>query len=429
MTGWLAVLGCAPGAFTAPGYRLFCDLMAGWVLTPGRHTITRVLTLADPQGRRAHDAYHRFVRAGAWATAELWRVLAVYAVGLCRPEGVVELLVDDTLAHKTGRKVAGAGSFRDAVRSTRNKVVYAWGLNVAVICLRVDPPWDGTPIAIPVSLRIRTKGSGKKTTELAAEMIAEIAGWLPERRFHLTGDGAYACLAGAGLPRTHLTARMRRDAALYEPAPPRTGRRGRPRARGARLGKPPELAAAAPPSAWQQVTVDMRGRDVRRLVAVFDVLWYQVRKDALVRLVIARDPDGKQPDDFFVTTDLSATGAQTAARYAGRWPVVECCYKEVKQQAGAEHPQTWKDQGPARAVMLAFWLHAAVWCSYLATWNGTPTWRIRPWYTRKATPSFADALAALRQELWHERIKDMSSSGGQPDEILSALLDTLAEAA
>ncbi len=101
--------------------------MTGWVLTPGRHTITRVLTLADPDGRRAHDACHRFVRAGRWATARLWRVLAVHAVALTCPDGVVELLVDDTLAHKSGRKVAGAGSFRDAVRSTKNRVVYAWG--------------------------------------------------------------------------------------------------------------------------------------------------------------------------------------------------------------------------------------------------------------------------------------------------------------
>ncbi len=138
MTGWLAVLGAAAGVFTAPGYRLFCDLMTGWVLTPGRHTITRVLTLADTDGRRAHDAYHRFVRAGRWATARLWRVLTVHAVALTCPDGVVELLVDDTLAHKSGRTVAGAGSFRDAVRSTSKRVVYAWGLNVVVVCLRVE---------------------------------------------------------------------------------------------------------------------------------------------------------------------------------------------------------------------------------------------------------------------------------------------------
>ena len=59
---------------------VFTDLLAGWVLTPGRRTITRMLSVADPQGRRAHDAYHRFVRVGRWSMTALWRVLAVHAV-------------------------------------------------------------------------------------------------------------------------------------------------------------------------------------------------------------------------------------------------------------------------------------------------------------------------------------------------------------
>jgi hypothetical protein len=428
VSGWPAVLGLSTGVFTAPSRRLFADLMTGWVLTPGRHTLTRVLTLADPHGRRAHDAYHRFVRAGRWSTGRLWQVLATHAVALACPDGVLELLVDDTLAHKSGRQVAGAGVFRDAIRSTVKRVVYAWGLNLVVVCLRVSPPWGGTPIALPLNLRVRTKKEGKKTTELAAEMVGEIAGWLPERSFHLTGDGAYACLLGAQLSRTQVTSRMRRDAALYEPAPPRTGKRGRPATKGPRLGTPPELAAAAPSKAWTTVTVDVRGRHVERLVVVFDVLWYAVRKDALLRLVVVRDPAGKEPDDFFVTSDLSAGGAEVASRYAGRWPI-ECCFKEAKQHAGVEHPQSWKDNGPARAVMLAFWLHTAVWCCYLTSWNDTPTWRIRPWYTRKTTPSFFDALAALRRTLWNERITALSSGERLPEKIINPLLDALAEAA
>jgi hypothetical protein len=74
--------------------------MTGWVLTPGRRTITRVLTLADPEGRRAHDACHRFVRAGRRATGNLRRALAIRAAGLTRPDGAAGLLAGDTLAHK-----------------------------------------------------------------------------------------------------------------------------------------------------------------------------------------------------------------------------------------------------------------------------------------------------------------------------------------
>jgi len=51
--------------------------------------------------------------------------------------------LDDTLFHRPGAKVEGAASSRDALRSTRSKVVYARGLNLVVLALRVRAPWVG----------------------------------------------------------------------------------------------------------------------------------------------------------------------------------------------------------------------------------------------------------------------------------------------
>ena len=374
---WL--LGLTRTVFTAPSYAIFTDLVAGWVLTPGRRTITRMLTVGDPDAARAHDAYHRFVRAGAWSTTVLWRVLAVHAVDLFAGTGVVILDADDTVYKKTGRSVEGAGVFRDAVRSTRNKVVYAWGLNLVVVTLRVQPPWGGCPLGLPVNVRVHRKG-GPTTVALAAQMIAEIAGWLPGRFLHLHADGAYATLVGADLPRTVVTSRLRRDAALYEPAPPRTGRRGRPRTKGDRLPKPPQLAQAA--TGWVDADIDERGRTTARRLWHRDVLWYEVSPRRLVRLVVVRDPTGIQPDDFFVTSDLSATSAQVAAGYAGRWSI-EVTNRDVKQDLRGEDPQSWKGDGPARAAALSLWLHTAVWYWYLSTHAHTTTWQPRPWYTHK----------------------------------------------
>ena len=213
--------------FTAPGFAVFTDLLAGWALTPGRRTITRMLSVADPQGRRAHDAYHRFVRVGRWSMTALWRVLAVHAVAMFAPDATVILDCDDTVYKKTGRAINGTGTFRDAVRSTRARVVYAWGLNLVIITLRVTPPWGGCPLGLPINMRVHHKGAAT-TVELAAQMM---------RRSPTGSPGGPALLrrrrlrqlVGADLPRTVVTSRLRRDAALYEPAPPRTGKRGRPR--------------------------------------------------------------------------------------------------------------------------------------------------------------------------------------------------------
>jgi hypothetical protein len=383
--------------------------------------------VGDPAGARAHDAYHRFVRDGAWTMSGLWRVLAIHAVARFAPTGVIIVDCDDTLFHKSGRKVEGAGVFRDAVRSTTRRVVYALGLNLVVITLRVAPPWGGCPIGVPISARLHRKNDTTTTVEHAAAMMRELADWLPEREFHLCADGAYASLAGADLPRTHLTSRMRRDAALYQAAPPRTGKPGRPRTKGQRLPTPPELADQVGKRGWRKVSVDMRGRPVERLVHVRDVLWYRVCPNKLVRLVIVRDPAGVQPDDFFFTTDLTNTGAQVASRYPGRW-CIEVTFRDSKQNLGGQHPQTWKRQGPERAACLSLWLHATVWCWYIDTHPTGRGWTTRAWYTRKTTPSFLDALAALRRVLWSQRITAMSRSGANSTKITDSILDTLAYA-
>ena len=69
---------------------------------------------------------------------------------------------------------------------------------------------------------------------------------------------------------------------------------------------------------------------------------------------------------------------------------------------------------------------------YLAEHPAGDTWIPRPWYPRKRTPSFLDALAALRRTLRSQRITTMStdsSPGHDKTRITNALLDTLAYAA
>lgn len=131
---------------------------------------------------------------------------------------------------------------------------------------------------------------------------------------------------------------------------------------------------------------------------------------------------------FVFTTDLIATGEQVAVRYAGRW-AIEVAFRDAKQGLGAQNPQSWKRQGPERAAALSLWLHGLIWCWYLQTHPTGRTWTTRAWYPTKTTPSFLDALAALRRVLWRQRIPAMSHSGPDQPEITEAILDTLAYAA
>jgi len=109
-SAWTSLLETARGCFGAPSFGIFQTLLAGWVLAPGRRTITAMVAAADPEARRAHDAYHRFIRVGRWSTQGLWRSLVCVLVARFAAEGTVTLDLDDTVYKKTGHKVCGQAS-------------------------------------------------------------------------------------------------------------------------------------------------------------------------------------------------------------------------------------------------------------------------------------------------------------------------------
>jgi hypothetical protein len=420
-------------AFTSPSAMIFRELLVAWFVCPGRRTITGMLPFADPEGRRHFSVYHRFIRVGAWSRGELFRLWASFLVHALAPEGVLWLQTDDTVHKKSGRKVEGASTWRDAVRSTKSTIVYAWGLQFVPLCLRVNPPWGGEPLALPIHVRLHRKG---ETTcpALVEEMVRDVEAWLPKRKFHLVADGAYACLCGACFERTHVTSRLRRDATLYDRSPKRKkGQRGRPRKKGARLPKPEAMAKRA--RRWRSVMTVERSRERERLVHGRVVLWYGVAKDQPLLLVISRDPAGKEKDDFFVTTDEALAPARVVEEYAARW-AVEDTFRNVKQFLGAEEPQSWKGAGPERAGALAYLVYGVVWLWYIRHGHGSAadTLPERPWYAKKSKPSFQDALAALRTALWRERLSglrifDRSASQDQTPLIHETLIAALARAA
>lgn len=427
LAGWRLLLAEFTPVFTHPSFILWCMLLDGWVLCPGRRTITRIIQATGAGEDHAHDAYHRLLRAGRWSMADLWKGVAVVLVRTFHPEGTIRLDLDDTLFHKTGRKVDGAGIYRDAVRSTRNKVVHALGLNLVVLTVRVMPPWCGVPLGLPVNVRLHRK-DGPTYLGLAEEMITEFAAWFPARLIKLSADGAYAPLAGRPLPRTHFTSRMRSDAALYDlPPPRRKGQRGPRRKKGARLPTPKQIAAQTT-SGWSLGTFDRRGKTIPRLFLSRVVLWYTPCKERPLLLIIVRDPSGKEPDDFFFTTDLAAAPGQVPADYAGRWSI-EDTFRDVKQLLGAEDPQCWKGQGPERAAALSLLLYSLIWAWYIPAHGANVTWPRLPWYTSKQTPAFSDALAALRRLLWADRISSRSGEPSHLQKILGSIIEILAHAA
>lgn len=411
--------------FTTPTAKIFIRLMTGWILCTARRTVTGMIPFADPLTWRAHDAYHRFLPDARWSMTKLWQLLTEILVRTFCRSGIITLALDDTLFHRSGRKVNGAGWWRDAVRSTKKNIVYAWGLNLVVLTLQIQPPWGGEPLGLPMNMRLHRK-HGPTLIELAAEMINEVKKWLPERLFRVVGDGFYATLAGKALDGATIVSRIKRNANLYDLPPKRKKKgRGRPRTRGRKLAKLEKMAAHI--QNWEKVTFRQRGKTIKRLVYTRVVLWYAVSRKPIL-LVISRDPDGREKDDFFFTTDLNMTAAEVLECYNDRW-AIEDTFKNTKQLLGGQQMQTFKGKGPERAAGLSLWLYSVVWLWYLNQKTRRRYFIVQPWYHQKLTPSFADALSCLRRELWRERINCMFGKSAVHDKKFEFLLEALAPAA
>lgn len=424
-SAWDAIILNFYPLFTQPTAMVFIDLITGWILCTTRRTITGILPFADPKGKRPHDAYHRIFPKSCWQPAQLWKLLAKLLINMFYPTGTIPLDFDDTLFHRTGRKVAGAAWWRDAVLSTGKKVVHCWGLNLVVLTLQVTPPWGGEPLGLPINMRLHRK-DGNTLIDLAEQMLLEVASWFPERLFQACADGFYASLAGRGLSRIHLISRMRCDAAIYDlPQKQKKSKRGPKPKKGRRLPTPKELAKRV--KSWRWVEIQERGKKRVRLVYTKVVIWYEVSQKPVL-LVISRDPEGKEKDDFFFSTDIELTGPEVISVFADRWSI-EDTFKNTKQYIGAQEPQTWKHKGPERAAVVGLWLYSVIWAWYVQHGYRKSPLPVKPWYLSKERPSFQDALACLRRQLWRKRIISMFGKQTVPAKISEFLIEALASAA
>ncbi len=419
--------------FTKPSFGTFLRLVVGWILCPTRRTITGMYPFAEPRRRRVVQVYHYFFREAAWVQTQLFAHWTRYLVArLFANRKTLLLSIDDTTHKKTGQKINGARTCRDAVRSTTRDTVFCWALQYVPLCLVYQAPWGGEPLSIPVNIRLNRKAQpGEEPVTLfdhAESMLRELASWLPEHDFHLVADGAYGPLLKRDLPRVTLICRMRSDAALYSLPPRRKpGTRGRPRTKGTRLPKPAALAQAVAPSDWRRVATSERGVKRERLVHDWVVIWAHVSKTPIL-LVASRDPDGKEQDDFFFTTDLKMTPSCLITEFADRWSV-EDTFRNVKQFLGAEEPQSWKDIAPERSGAFAYLLYGVVWLARLEREGENTVCLQREWYQAKDSVSFLDAIADLRQRLWDERISTMSANKNDFNIIQKILVEALVWAA
>lgn len=184
--------------FTAPSFVIFQHVLGGWILCLGRHTVTGVLKASGAVGVKHHTSFHRFFRSAAWDLDDVALCLLRLVMSLLPAAQAVVVPVDDTLGRHTGKHICAASMHHDPLLSTRTKAVFHWGHVWVVLAIVVRVPAWKKAFALPVLVRLyrskklcaKEKRPFLKKTELAAELIAVLAGAFPERRFVVVADTA-----------------------------------------------------------------------------------------------------------------------------------------------------------------------------------------------------------------------------------------------
>lgn len=259
--------------------------------------------------------------------------------------------LDETVERRWGARIAARGIYRDPVRSSHEHVVKASGLRWISLMLLVPIPWAQRVWALPFLTVLapserydEQRGNRHKTlTDWARQMLKQVRRWLPTREIVVVADSTYAALEFlASVSQLshpmHVVTRLRLDAALYEPAPPRQPKQmGRPRRVGKRL---PTLVKVLhdPQTQWQLVILpNWYGGQPRVLeIASATAVWYHPGLPPVpIRWALVRDPLGHLDAQAFLCTNLNATPTQMVTWFRQRWQL-EVTFEEVRSHLGVE---------------------------------------------------------------------------------------------
>jgi hypothetical protein len=203
-------------------------------------------------------------------------------------------------------------------------------------------------------------------------------------------------------PITFIT-RLRLDAALYEPAPPRyPGQMGRPRLKGERLPNLSNLAED-PDALWSPITVAGWYGGEERVVEIISktAVWYSTGLPAVpLRWVLIRDPEKQFETQALLCSDLSAEPERIISWFVRRWRM-EATFQEVRQRLGFETQRHWSKMAILRTApaMLSLFSLVVLFAHRMMADQPTEIVRRAAWY-EKTHPTFSDTLALVRKELW-----------------------------
>ncbi len=404
--------------------------------------------------------YHRVLQRARWSSHAVSQTLLRLLILTFVPSGTVVIGGDDQTAGRSderrrGSKIKAKGIYRDPLRSSHNHFVKASGLRWVTLMLLTLIPFAQRIWALPCLTVLapserfyETRGRAhKKLTDVMRQALWQVRRWLPARHRVFVADHRYAVIEFLRLAQPTkqiqtaerseqlanpitMVVRFRLDAALYAPAPTRQPHQmGRPRKKGQRL--PTLLTVAAhPKTVWTtQVMRHWYGKVKRAIEFTSDsAVWYHSGQPPLpLRWVIVRDPLGRFKTQALLCTDLNVSPLQIIEWFIQRWQM-EVTQPEVREHLGVEPQRQWSDLAILRTTpaLLGLFSLVTVLAHPLAQ-RGKVLVRETAWYA-KPRPTFSDARAAVRLQLWRQPTFQMSRNNRDIAKLPNAIFKRFAQA-
>jgi hypothetical protein len=307
----------------------------------------------------------------------------------------------------------------------------------------VEIPWASRVWALPFlsvlapseHYAARQGKRHKKITEWAWQLLLQVRRWHPKREIVAVADSTYASLKllfrcrSLSRPITFIT-RLRLDAALYEPAPARRrGQIGRPRLKGERL---PNLSMVAEESTtvWKSTTIANWYGSGQRMVEITSetAVWYSTGLFAVpLRWVLVRDPQEEFKTQALLCTDLEADPEKVLSWFVMRWQL-EATFQEMRRHLGFETQRQWSEMAIRRTTPALLGLFSLITLfAHDRMRQAAGVFRRAAWYHKKH-PTFCDALALVRRELWAQESFCGSPADTETVKVPKAFMQRLTDA-
>jgi hypothetical protein len=458
--------------FNKGTFESFLIMVSGFVHSLSRHRISDAIRAAGAATIKHYSCFYRFFSRANWSLDGVGLTLLGMIIRVFDLKEV-ELVVDDTLTKRSGKKVAFAGMHHDPLLSTPGRPFCSYGHVFVVLSVFVSSPLIAlTGWALPVLFRLflSSRQGGRDTSasdkrreavrrrkmvakrkrvrktdievvdgllvgcepkadtgpiseadrknklELAAALVLLVARRFPTTRFRVLADHLYCGekllhVTLSQVDNVHFIVRGRPDAALFT-LPPKAepGRRGRPRVKGDRLPTP-EQYAADHEAEFQRAQVTLYGDHVEAYLLSYVGMAYRTLPGRLIRYLIVKDPQGIYKPDYFLCTDTALSNEVMVTSFSRRWPL-EQAFEDCKQKLVIEDPQVQVPKSVRRVVPFGMIIYSLVVLWYVL--DGHRQWakyapEPDPWYTTKRRPSFSDMIATLRRHSWAEPFLDPAS--------------------